>query len=181
MSGNLQTRIVTGSALVSVLLIVDFWMPPWATLIVLGALVLAGAWEWSAFLRTANVLMRGLYVVLIGVLLYVAWRFMLPVRRLQAVLTVAVAWWVIALMWILFAPRRAAPWSAALAGVLALVPAWLALSRLRVDGRAGAEWLIFVFLLVWMADIGGYVFGRRYGRLRLAPNVSPGKTWEGAL
>lgn len=181
MSGNLKTRIITGTLLVSVLLVVLFWMPPSATLIVLGALVLIGAWEWSAFLRISNVGLRALYVALIGVLLYLSWQLTAPVARLHAVLAVTVAWWIVALVWVALAPRRVASWSAAIAGALALVPAWLALSRLRLDYIRGAEWVLFVFLLVWMADIGGYVFGRRYGRLRLAPNVSPGKTWEGAL
>ena len=92
-----------------------------------------------------------------------------------------VLWWLVALGWILLAPRRATGWSASLAGMLALVPAWLALARLRVDLPRGAEWMLFAFVLVWMADIGGYFFGRRFGRTRLAPNVSPGKTWEGVL
>ena len=45
----------------------------------------------------------------------------------------------------------------------------------------GAQWVLFVFALVWMADIGAFFFGRRFGRVRLAPEVSPGKTWEGVL
>ncbi len=76
---------------------------------------------------------------------------------------------------------RVASWSAALAGVFALVPAWLSLMRLRLDLPNGAQWVLFVLILVWMADIGAYFFGGRYGRLRLAPAVSPGKTWEGVL
>jgi phosphatidate cytidylyltransferase len=74
-----------------------------------------------------------------------------------------------------------APWSAGLAGVLALVPAWLALVRLRLDVPRGAEWMLFTLILVFAADIGAFFAGRRYGRVRLAPAVSPGKTWEGVL
>jgi phosphatidate cytidylyltransferase len=49
-------------------------------------------------------------------------------------------------------------------------------------GRArGAEWILFAFVLVWAADIGAFFIGRKFGRLRLAPSVSPGKTWEGVL
>jgi phosphatidate cytidylyltransferase len=97
------------------------------------------------------------------------------------VLTAAVVWWVIALAWVVFAPHRVTPWSAALAGVLALLPAWLALVRLRFDLPRGAEWMIFTLVLVFAADIGAFFAGRRFGRLRLAPAVSPGKTWEGVL
>ena len=63
----------------------------------------------------------------------------------------------------------------------ALVPAWLSLMRLRLDQPNGAQWMLFVLILVWVADIGAYFFGGRYGRLHLAPAVSPGKTWEGVL
>jgi phosphatidate cytidylyltransferase len=52
---------------------------------------------------------------------------------------------------------------------------------MRMDLPRGEEWILFAFMLVWMADIGGYFFGRRLGRTKLAPHVSPGKTWEGAL
>ena len=75
----------------------------------------------------------------------------------------------------------AAPDTRLLAGLCALVPAWLALARLRLGGPRGAEWVLFCLLLVWMADIGAYFAGRRFGRRRLAPEVSPGKTWEGVL
>jgi phosphatidate cytidylyltransferase len=70
---------------------------------------------------------------------------------------------------------------AAVAGILALVPAWIALARLRVDFERGAEWVLFALILVQLADIGAFFAGRRFGRHRLAPSVSPGKTWEGVI
>lgn len=181
MRSNLQTRIITAALLASVLLGVVLLLPAIASVAVLAALVVMGAWEWSAFLRTSNVAVRAAYVALIAILLYTAWHYTGSLERLRAALTVTVVWWILAFIWVVLAPRRVAPWSAALAGIFALVPAWLALAHLRLDWSRGAEWLLFVFLLVWTADIGGYVFGRRYGRLRLAPSVSPGKTWEGAV
>ncbi len=72
-------------------------------------------------------------------------------------------------------------WSAGVAGILALVPSWLALVRLLHAPPRGPQWVLFMLLLVWVADIGAYFFGRRFGRVRLAPEVSPGKTWEGVL
>jgi phosphatidate cytidylyltransferase len=176
----LKTRIATAAVLIALLLVV-LWLPPIATVVALTGIVLAGAWEWSAFLREPTPTMRWSYVLLVAAALPLTWWLSLLPRGTWAVLMVAVTWWIIALAWVIFAPRRAARWSAALAGLLALVPAWLALMHLRIDVPRGAEWTLFVLILVWVADIGAFFFGRRFGKKRLAPEVSPGKTWEGAL
>ena len=65
-----------------------------------------------------------------------------------------------------------------LVGLLVILPPWLALVQLR---QAGALTLLAVMAIVWLADIAAYVFGRRFGKHKLAPTISPGKTWEGAL
>jgi phosphatidate cytidylyltransferase len=124
---------------------------------------------------------RAAYVLLVALLLPLVWIITGTPHGRNVVLGSAVLWWLGALGWIVFAPRSVTPWSAALAGLLALVPAWLALVRLRLDPPHGAEWVLFALLLVWVADIGAFFFGRRYGRIRLAPDVSPGKTWEGVV
>src|SRR5215469_7739041 len=145
------------------------------------ALVLFGAWEWSAFLLLVAPGPRLAYVALVGMLLWLVWRFSTTPERRDLILVVAVVWWLAALAWIVFAPRRASPWAAAAAGVLALVPSWFALVRLRLTLPDGAQWMLFALVLVWVADIGAFFFGRLFGRIRLAPEVSPGKTWEGVL
>lgn len=180
MADALRKRIVTAAVLVCVFLAVLVLLPAWGTVTLLTAMALAGAWEWSAFLQLAAPPWRLGYVVLVAVLLLAAWRFSAAPPRREVLLAVAVLWWLLALGWILFAPRRVGVWSAAAAGVLALVPAWLALVRLRMAPH-GAQWVLFALLLVWVADIGAFFMGRRFGRTRLAPEVSPGKTWEGVL
>jgi phosphatidate cytidylyltransferase len=179
MSESLRQRIVTGVVLALVLLSVLLLLPPWATVALLTALVVMGAWEWSAFLRTPSAAWRAAYVALVALALPVTWRLSATPMGRNLVLIAALAWWVAALLWIVLAPRRVSPWSAALAGLLALVPAWLALVRLRTDSPHGAQWVLFALILVWVADIGAFFFGRHFGRRRLAPEVSPGKTWEG--
>jgi phosphatidate cytidylyltransferase len=172
---------MTAAVLVVVLLGVVFWLPPRATQIALTIVVLAGAWEWSAFLRVQNVATRVTYVAVIGALLWAAWGFTATPQGRDLVLSVALIWWIIALCWVMFAPRLVSTWAAAAAGILALVPAWVALNRLRLDFDRGAEWVLFALILVWVADIGAFFVGRRFGRTRLAPSVSPGKTWEGVV
>jgi phosphatidate cytidylyltransferase len=178
---SLRKRIVTAVILAAFLLGVLLWLPPTATVVVVTALVLAGAWEWSAFLRTSARPARAAYVVVVAVLLPVVWYVSAVPEGRNLVLAAALVWWLVALLWIIVAPHSVAPWSAGLAGVFALVPAWLALVRLRLDLPQGAEWVLFTLLLVWGADIGAYFAGRRFGHNRLAPQVSPGKTWEGVL
>jgi len=180
-SESLRKRVITAAVLAVALLAVLFWLPATATVVALTALVLMGAWEWSAFLRLAAAPQRMAYVALVALLLPAVWLITATPEGRNIVLSAAVLWWLGALGWIVFAPRRVTAWSAGLAGLLALVPAWLALVRLRLDLPRGAQWVLFALLLVWAADTGGFFFGRRYGRVRLAPQVSPGKTWEGVL
>ena len=180
MNEGLRKRIVTAIVLAAILVAIVLFLPPVATLVLLTVLVLAGAWEWSAFLRAPGVITRSLYVAFLAIMMLIVWYATETREGQQIVLAAAVLWWLVALGWIAFAPRRVSPWSAALAGLLALVPAWLALVRLR-DLPRGAEWMIFALVLVFAADIGAFFAGRRFGRLRLAPIVSPGKTWEGVL
>jgi phosphatidate cytidylyltransferase len=181
MAEGIKKRVLTAAVLVVVLLAVVLWLPDWATVGALTLVVLAGAWEWSAFLRLTEAWQRWLYVAVVAVLLPLVWHFTRDSDGLRLVLQIAIVWWLIALGWVMFAPRLVTSWAAAIAGVLALVPAWIALSRLRLDFPRGAEWVLFALILVQVADIGAFFVGRRFGRRRLAPNVSPGKTWEGVV
>jgi phosphatidate cytidylyltransferase len=172
---------MSAAVLVAILLAVVLWLPPTGTVVALTLVVLAGAWEWSAFLRVPGMAFRLIYVLVIAALLPVIWHITADPNGRDVVLRVTLVWWLIALAWVMFAPRRVTSWAAAAAGVLALVPAWLALNRLRLDFERGAEWVLFALILVWVADIGAFFVGRRFGRTRLAPHVSPGKTWEGVV
>jgi phosphatidate cytidylyltransferase len=180
MTESLRKRIITAVILAVLFLGVLLWLPPVATVIVVTALVLIGAWEWSAFLRPTAGIARVAYVVLLAVLLLGARYLAIDPEARHFILITALVWWLIALGWIIFAPRSVARWSAGLAGVLALVPAWVALVWLRYLPN-GQYWVLFTLLLVWGADVGAYFAGHRFGRTRLAPDVSPGKTWEGVV
>ncbi|MBS0366573.1 MAG: phosphatidate cytidylyltransferase [Proteobacteria bacterium] len=180
MTTSLRQRVLTAVIAAVALLLVLFCLPAVAMVAVVTALVLAGAWEWAGFAGLRGLTARGAYVGAIALLLWAFWQgFAGP--RLPLMLSAAVAWWLAALAWVAVAPRRVTPLSAALAGAAALVPAWLVLVYLRLRVPHGIQWLLFTLLLVWLADIGAYFAGHRFGRVRLAPQVSPGKTWEGVL
>ena len=174
----LKTRIITAAVLIALLSLVLFALPPVATVVLVTLMVLAGAWEWAGFMRLTGRLSRLAYVGGIALCLALAWLIAASATGQLMLLGVATAWWLVALAWIVLAPQRATALSAGVAGVLALAPAWVALVRLWQLPH-GTEWVLFALLLVWAADIGAYFAGRWCGRRRLAPLVSPGKTWEG--
>ena len=182
MNEPLRKRVLTAVVLAAALLIILLLLPPWVTVVALTVMLLAGAWEWSAFLRLSTAAWRVSYVAGVALLLPLAsvvwWA---DAANRDLILLTALLWWLTALLWIAFAPRSVTPWAAGIAGILALVPAWLALVWLRYAPPPHGQWVLFTLLLVWVADIGAFFFGRRFGRVRLAPQVSPGKTWEGVF
>jgi phosphatidate cytidylyltransferase len=182
----LKERIVTALVLVAVLLGVMLGLPPQATVWLLTVLVLLGAWEWAGFIRAPSsgktaVPVRVGFVLVIGLLLLVGWCCVLETAWMRPIMMVAVAWWFIAFLWILVAPERVHPATAALAGILALVPCWLALVYFATHTTPHAGWVLFTLALVWAADTGAYFAGRFFGKVPLAPRVSPKKTWEGVI
>ena len=178
----LRQRVVTAIVLIAGMLVALFLMPPAVGMLALAFVILGGAWEWAGFFgadrRSA---VRVGYAAAVGGAMVVCWWATELVPGLgRLILWVSVAWWIVALVWICRFPTRIAMTVNVVCGILVLVPAWLALARL-LYGIHGAEWLLFVFVLVWAADIGAFFVGRAVGRVRLAALVSPGKTWEGVL
>ncbi len=182
----LKERVLTALVLVAVLLGVMLGLPPVATVWLVTALVLLGAWEWAGFIRApsasgGNVPTRVGYVLVIAVLLLAGWSYVLESAWMRPVMIIAVAWWFVAFVWMLVAPDRVNAVTAAVAGVLALVPCWLALVHFSLSTTPHYGWVLFTLALVWAADTGAYFAGRFLGKVPLAPRVSPKKTWEGVI
>jgi phosphatidate cytidylyltransferase len=177
----LKQRVLTAIVLVAVLLGVMLGLPPMATVWLVTILVLIGAWEWAAFTGRNSPAARAAFTALIaGVLLGSLYLYATQPQFVRVVMIVAMAWWFVAFLWICLAPTRVRPFSAALAGVLALVPCWLALVHVTFATQ-NAYWVLFTLALVWAADTGAFFAGRWLGRVPLAPRVSPKKTWEGVF
>ncbi len=175
----LKARIITGLILASLVLAGLFWLNTAGVAALLAVVIAIGAFEWAGLCAVQGA-RRVLYVLFILGLCGLS--VFLPVR---AVLIPGVVWWVYA-MWdlVVRADGRTGLWrhpgTELLIGVLVLVPAWRACVALKAWNPARPEWLFMLLFLVWAADTVAYFVGRAFGRRRLAPKVSPGKTIEGA-
>jgi phosphatidate cytidylyltransferase len=174
----LKQRIVTAIIAATVLLLVLFVLPTTAAKAVIAMMILAAAWEWAGFLGQGSTAVRVGYVAAMAVfLVLVTWR-MSDAASVAFVLKTGLAWWFAALIWVFFYPTPIATPVRWICGVLVLVPAYMALLSLYT---LAPTILLFVLVIVWAADIGAYFVGKRFGRVKLAPSISPGKTWEGVI
>jgi phosphatidate cytidylyltransferase len=177
----LRERVLTAIVLAAVLLGVMLGLSWFATIWLLTVLVLVGAWEWAGFIGKSSPVSRAAFTVAIAIALVASLylRDNLP-NFVSIVMTVAVAWWFVAFLWVCLAPGKVTPVTATLAGFFSLVPCWLALVHVTIVNE-NARWVLFTLALVWAGDTGAFFVGRWLGRVPLAPRVSPKKTWEGAL
>jgi phosphatidate cytidylyltransferase len=143
--------------------------------------VLGAAWEWSAFLKLPATAMRVAYVVAMAAVAAGAALLVPAEVPIGAVAWLSLAWWLVAFALILRFPVRLGSGAACVAGFLVLLPAWLSLKELLYTDVGGRRLLLLALAIVWAADVGAYFAGRRLGRVKLAPRVSPGKTWEGVI
>jgi phosphatidate cytidylyltransferase len=177
----LRVRILTAVALGALLVAMLLFANPAVAGLVFGLIMVVGAWEWSGFLRLESLLLRAGYVALLVGVAVVGQRQLMDTGPFMQLMQLTLLWWLVALCWVVIAPAHASALGAALAGVLALVPAWLALVRIDSAWPRGGEWALFILTLAFAADTGAFFAGRYFGRVRLAPRVSPGKTWEGVM
>jgi phosphatidate cytidylyltransferase len=177
----LKERVLTAIVLVVVLLGVMLGMPPIATVWLVTVLVLIGAWEWAGFIGRGSPALRVGFTAVVALGLVGSLQLYAHSPALVAtVMWVAMGWWMLAFLWICLAPTRVNALGAALAGLLSLVPCWLALVYFTMSTQS-TRWVLFTLALVWAADTGAFFAGRWLGRVPLAPRVSPKKTWEGVI
>jgi phosphatidate cytidylyltransferase len=178
---GLKQRIITAALLGVFVLAVLLRAPISVILPVIAVFMLAGAWEWSRFAGLEGPATRGAYVLAIGSAMLVTWKASADSQVLVGFLGLAALWWLLAFLWILLGPRRGGALLAALCGFFVIVPAAVAVARLVAVQPQGRLLLIFLIVLIAAADVGAYFGGRSLGKHKLAPVVSPGKTWEGFL
>lgn len=168
----------------ALLLLGLFLLPANWAVAAFGLVFTIGAWEWAGFGALRGTAARAGYALMVAIALGVSWQWTEDSQHLIILLGAACAWWVIAFLWLSLAPARHNPPLTLVCGLAVLVPAFVALARLQIsaDGFArGPLLVLWLILMVCAADIGAYFAGRAWGRHKLAPRVSPGKTWQGAL
>jgi phosphatidate cytidylyltransferase len=173
----LRQRIFAAAVLIVAFLAGLFLFPQWAWAALMGVVVLLGANEWSR-LSQFGPKGRVIYLVLTAALLAICYGLLRTGSPL--------AWWFIGLavaFWLVVAPqwisrhwRGDLPLLRALVGWVLLIPTWISILELRLIAPG---LVLFVMGMIWLADTGAYMSGRLWGRHKLAPLTSPGKTWEG--
>lgn len=186
----LKQRVITAIVLTIVFVGALFGLPanlfPWF----IGVVVLIGAWEWAKLSSFAATWQRLVYVAVIaGLIVDLGWMIgicavepYLDLALIRAVLIAGCLFWALALLLVQGYPSSAILWGHTtlrlLMGVFVLVPTWLAL--VYVHAQPQGPWLVLMIAaIVAAADTGGYFTGRKFGKRKLAPSVSPGKTLEG--
>jgi len=179
----LKARLISAAIMVPLVVCGVLYLSTDLFALILGTVLVAGLWEWGRLIPLTGLAGRILYTGVVAGLLVLLWlsgagqwiNFLLPI---------ALGWWVSALFWL----SRPALFSEAtltainmkmLAGVLVIIPAWVALVVLHSYESGGPKLTLILLVMIWLADSGAYFAGKQWGHTKLAPAISPGKTREG--
>ncbi|CAG4899255.1 phosphatidate cytidylyltransferase [Paraburkholderia saeva] len=177
----LKTRVITAIVLLAVFLPVTFFAPVGAFGALIAFVVVFAAWEWARLLKLGG---AGpvVYALVAAAALVASTKLGTGIEAPRPLFQAASVFWVLAGPFVLLRKPTLAQgaWRIFLlvAGLLVFVACWHALVAARM---AGVPFVLSLLLVVWLADIGAYFSGKAFGRHKLAPAISPGKTWEGAL
>lgn len=200
----LLQRVITALLLLPLVLALVFLLPLDAFAIAVAAILVLGAREWGRFTSADKAAPLTAMLTYVGAAVLL-WQLAPPFAFWPSlswptwlwsgdnvpllVLALATVFWFCSPLLLWFYPQRAGWWRASQGlrqalGVLLLLATWVALVSLRKvgylhDSLKGALVIFYVLLLVWAADVGAYIAGKAFGKHKLAPSVSPGKTWQG--
>ena len=179
----LKQRVITALILAAGLLAVLFLLPQALGLTVFGIVFAIGAWEWAGLGGVRHAGWRAAYALGITGLLVPAWMWSRDSHHLALLCAAACVWWCAAFAWLVAAPELRRPVLVLACGVFVLVPCFVAVAAVQCGTGAvhGPQAVLWLLAWVFSADIGAYFAGRSFGRIKLAPRISPGKTWEGVF
>ncbi len=194
----LLQRIITALILVPLVGLAVFLLPIEYFSLLIGLITLLAAWEWTRLIGIDSPVKRGLFLLalILPMLWLHLWTQFLELAAqvldwpdvrdysgaLEWLVIAPVLFWVLAMILIRNTPQGVLKLNLrirykALIGLLVLVATWLFLSRLRAF--YGSEMTLYFLVLIWAADIAAYFVGKKYGKTKLAPEISPGKTVQG--
>ena len=156
-----------------------------------GIIMLLAAYEWAGFAKFPSILSKLAYVLIVGTIIFSLWllNFILSSGVMNGL---AVGFWLFALILLSGFPDKVSFWQGrnaliAVIGVFLLVITWYSLTSIHAIKElnfaetviSGPYLVLSVMMLVWIADTGAYFSGKRFGKTKLAPKISPGKSREG--
>jgi phosphatidate cytidylyltransferase len=178
----LKQRILTALILLPLALAGLFYLQGfWFSLATAGIFLIA-AFEWSKLMPINSTYLPKIFIL--GFLFLMSIMFFTPINWNLTLSTIAMVWWIIALFLVVLYPKQQSFWGVPfgllLMGWVVLWPSWYALVWLKSLNN-GPIIVLYVFCVVWVADTGAFFVGRRWGKKKLAPTVSPGKSVAGLL
>jgi len=182
----LRDRVVSAAVMLVVFVVVNFFLPESLFRLCLSLLTAVAGWEWSRLSGVRDELQQLLAGAVLFVLSLLLWRT--PFLQLApAVALLSVLFWTAAAFVFVLKPERQlardrVDWPALVSGAVLLLACFSFVDLLHNRGNGGSPWLLLYALsIVWVMDTGAYFSGKRYGKHKLAPAISPGKTWEGVI
>jgi len=196
----LKQRIITAVILAPLAILAILFLPVEQFKIAVAGVVALGAYEWAKMSgingRLEKAMFMALMLLICGVLIFAVdgqavWYQGELNSLYKIILGISAVWWGVSLCMIITYPKYSSVWTENVPirsafGVLTLIPTWVAIISLRtnlyeVDPFYGASLIFYVLGIVWAADIGAFFVGVKFGKHKLRPNVSPGKSIEGLI
>ena len=179
----LKQRIITALILAPLMIGGIFFLPVEQFAYFIGFIVTVAAWEWANLAGYSSQAVRLGYSAIVAGLVATVGYFMPHIESLSTlILSAGAAWWLLACFLIIQYPKKVSLWQAkpvrAVLGLLVLIPMWVGFMALKSQQHSSLI-IVYVMLLIWGADTGAYFAGKTWGKAKLAPNVSPGKSWAG--
>ncbi|HEX7340498.1 MAG TPA: phosphatidate cytidylyltransferase [Rhodanobacteraceae bacterium] len=180
----LLQRILTALILTPLAVAIILAPPTWLFALIVAAVFLGAQWEWACLAGLHGRGARALSLLLTLAIMVALWFTQATPWLWLAVILAGFAWWLVSLGWLRAYTFAASPSSEHTrlklgVGLLVLVPAWVAAATLHGCPQ-GPWWTLLALCIVWSADIGAFFSGRAFGKRKLAPHISPGKTRAGA-
>jgi len=182
----LKQRLITALVLIPLFVGAVLLLPAELFVGLISIITLAAAWEWSQLAGISRPASKTLYLLSFILGMLVLWVFLENPAVQYAVLSITFGWWLYCLAQIVAGRadihgQGLGGVQPAVMGLLALLPTWFAISVLKNDQTYSNQYVLFLFLLIWVADIAAYAAGRTWGSRKLSSRLSPGKTWEGVF